>query len=73
MCTEWIFNFLQFFSLCLLGIQITVEAQEGCGPTVKDFKLKVESDEGIRKKIEALRSDVEAFALSFPMPGHDDI
>jgi glycine hydroxymethyltransferase len=55
------------------GIQIAVEAQEGCGPTAKDFKLKVESDEGVRKKIEALRSDVEAFALSFPMPGHDDI
>lgn len=54
------------------GIQITVEAQEGC-PTVKDFKVKLESDEATRKKIETLRSDVETFALAFPMPGLDDI
>lgn len=55
------------------GIEITVEAQEGCGPTLKDFKAKLETDDRIKKKIEVLRSDVETFALAFPMPGHDDI
>lgn len=55
------------------GIKITVEAQEGCGSTIKEFKAKLEQDESIKKKIAELRSEVEAFALSFPMPGHDDI
>lgn len=50
-----------------------MEAQEGCGPTLKDFKAKLETDDRIKKKIEVLRSDVETFALAFPMPGHDDI
>lgn len=61
------------FALFNVGIQIAVEAQEGCGPTLKDFKAKLETDDGIKKKIESLRNDVEAFALAFPMPGHDDI
>jgi len=57
----------------LVGITLTLEAQVGCGPTVKDFKLKVDTDESIKPKLAQLKAEVEAFASSFPMPGHDDI
>lgn len=55
------------------GILLTVEAQAGCGPTVKEFKAKIDTDEAIKAKIAQLRADVEKFALSFPMPGYDDV
>jgi glycine hydroxymethyltransferase len=55
------------------GIALTLEAQVGSGPTVKDFKTKLEADTDVQKKIGALRADVEAFASSFPMPGHDEV
>jgi glycine hydroxymethyltransferase len=55
------------------GIQLAVEAQKGCGPTLKDFKAHLESDAALKEKLNLLRTDVETFASSFPMPGHDDI
>jgi len=55
------------------GITLTLKAQVGCGPTVKEFKAKLEADETTKAKIAQLKSDVEAFACLFPMPGHDDI
>ena len=59
--------------LDILGIQLTLEAQVGCGNTVKEFKAKVDADAEVKKKIEVLRAEVEVFASKFPMPGHDDI
>jgi len=57
-----------------LGIQLTVEIQASCSSkTLKDFKIKLEEDEDAKKKLEALKSEVEEFALSFPMPGYDDV
>ncbi len=55
-----------------IGVTITLEAQTGCGPTLKEFKAKCVEDEQIKAKIDALRSEVEAFAEQFPMPGFDD-
>ncbi len=34
-----------------------------------DFVHAIENDETVVKKIEAIRADVEALALKFPMPG----
>ena len=45
---------------------------QGCGPLLKDFKAKLQTDEGIKQKIATLKSQVENFALQFPMPGLDE-
>ena len=55
-----------------LAIQLTLEAQIDCGPTMKDFRTKLAEDEKVKAKIANLRQEVENFALSFPMPGFDD-
>jgi glycine hydroxymethyltransferase len=55
------------------GITLTLEAQVGCGPTVKDFKAKLDADEAMKVKIGQLRTDVNNFASTFPMPGHDEV
>ncbi|XP_013381162.1 serine hydroxymethyltransferase, cytosolic-like [Lingula anatina] len=56
-----------------LGIQLTTEIQSQCGPTLREFKAKLAEDPAVHEKIKALREQVEAFALTFPMPGHDDL
>jgi glycine hydroxymethyltransferase len=56
------------------GLTLTTEIQSSCaGSTVKDFKAKLEEDAAVKTKIASLRAEVEAFALTFPMPGHDDV
>ena len=55
------------------GVQLTLEVQKDCGPTVREFKAKVDSDEGVKAKVTALRQEVETFALQFPLPGHADL
>lgn len=44
---------------------------EGCGPLLKDFKAKLQTDENIKQKIATLKAKVENFALQYPMPGLD--
>ena len=56
------------------GVQIAIAIQASCASkTLKDFKIKMEEDEEAKKKLAALKSEVEEFALSFPMPGFDDV
>ena len=55
------------------GVTITLEAQTGCGPTLREFKAKIDQDEGVKAKVEALRANVESFAEKFPMPGFDEL
>lgn len=52
---------------------MTLEAQTGCGPTLREFKAKIDTDEDIAGKISRLRAEVEAFAEQFRMPGLDDM
>jgi len=47
--------------------------QQQAGPTLREFKAKLNEDEEIMKKIASVRAEVEAFALRFPMPGRDDL
>jgi glycine hydroxymethyltransferase len=54
------------------GIRLSIEIQQQCGPTLKEFKAKIAEDEAIKQKIKTLRDEVEAFAVTFPMPGFDD-
>jgi len=56
------------------GVQIAIEIRASCtSNTLKDFKIKLEEDVEAKKKLVALQSEVEEFALSFPMPGYDDV
>lgn len=42
------------------------------GKTVKEFKAFIETDEDTQAKIKSLRTDVENFASTFPMPGFSE-
>ncbi|KAK2180228.1 hypothetical protein NP493_453g03061 [Ridgeia piscesae] len=55
------------------GIKLAQEVQQQAGPTLREFKAKLNEDEEIMKKIASVRAEVEAFALRFPMPGRDDL
>eukprot|EP01102_Stenamoeba_stenopodia_P005660 TRINITY_DN16404_c0_g1_i1.p1 TRINITY_DN16404_c0_g1~~TRINITY_DN16404_c0_g1_i1.p1 ORF type:complete len:469 (+),score=106.28 TRINITY_DN16404_c0_g1_i1:119-1525(+) len=50
------------------GCQIAIKIQEKVGKLLKDFVPALESNE----ELKALREDVRAFAVKFPMPGFDD-
>ena len=50
---------------------MALEIHQSCGPMLKDFKTKVNEDPEVRTKIAALKEEVEAFALQFPMPGFE--
>jgi hypothetical protein len=39
---------------------------------VKDFKDFLDGDAETKKKLEALKADVNQFATKFPMPGFED-
>lgn len=53
------------------AIQIAAEAKQKTSK-LKDFKEFLEQDSGVKAKMAALKSEVNAFALTFPMPGFDD-
>ena len=55
----------------LSGIKLALEINQSCGPTLKEFKTKVNEDPEVRKKIAVLKEEVETFALQFPMPGFE--
>lgn len=52
------------------GITLTLEIQQSCGPTLREFKAQVKTVE-VQEKIAGLRKQVEAFAVDFPLPGFD--
>lgn len=58
--------------ILISAVQLTLEFQQGCGPTVREFKAKVDGDTAAQEKIKALREQVETFALQFPMPGFEN-
>lgn len=49
------------------AVKIAVEIQKGTGKLMKDFILALPANE----ELKALRAEVEAFAIAFPMPGFD--
>ena len=58
--------------ISISAVQLTVEFQEGCGPTIKEFKAKVDGDISAQEKIKTLKGKVEEFAVTFPLPGFDN-
>ena len=70
----WTHCHCRYYLLLFPGVQLTIEIQANCtSNTLKDFKLKLEEDTAAKKKMAALQSEVQEFALSFPMPGYDDV
>lgn len=53
------------------GVHICLEAQKHT-KTLKEFNEFVITDSSIKSQLEALKTKVEKFASSFPMPGLDD-
>ncbi|KAJ8319196.1 hypothetical protein KUTeg_004287 [Tegillarca granosa] len=64
-------DFVQVVDFIDRAIKITSEIVANCGPTLKEFNTKLETDAGIIEKVKTLKSDVENFAVKFPMPGID--
>lgn len=54
------------------GIKLALGIQSTCGPLLKEFNAKVHGDAEVRTKIQALKEEVEEFALKFPLPGYDN-
>ena len=54
------------------GIKLGLEVQTLSGPEQKKFEEVLLGDQ-FKGKVEALKNEVEEFAIKFPMPGHDDI
>lgn len=54
------------------ALQLAKEVSAVSGPKLIDFKSVLHSDENIVKKVDALRSDVETFSQSFPLPGVEE-
>jgi len=52
------------------GIELTLEIQTNCGPTLKEFTEKLFS-EPYHSKVNALKSEVNNFSAQYPMPGYD--
>jgi hypothetical protein len=57
-----------------LGIEIAKSVQEKqTTKLLKEFKEILLHDKEIQDRIGSMKKRVADFALSFPMPGHDDI
>ncbi|XP_065301641.1 serine hydroxymethyltransferase isoform X2 [Dermacentor albipictus] len=55
------------------GLAFALEVKANSGPTLKDFKAKLETDPVYVERMNKLREEVEAFALTFFMPGYMDV
>ncbi|KAH6942618.1 hypothetical protein HPB50_008455 [Hyalomma asiaticum] len=55
------------------GLTFALEVKANSGPTLKDFKAKLEMDPVFVERLNQLREEVEAFALTFFMPGYEDV
>lgn len=53
------------------GLQLALEISAISGPKLVDFKRVLLEDPQINAKVLQLRSEIESFALDFPMPGYD--
>ncbi|XP_067128389.1 serine hydroxymethyltransferase [Centruroides vittatus] len=53
------------------GLNIAVEVKAASGPTLKEFKAKLEENK-FQEKLKVLREEVENFAMKFPLPGYED-
>ena len=53
------------------AFNIAIDVQKESGPKLVDWKKTLEA-ECFRKRIEAVKADVESMAAKFPIPGRGD-
>ncbi|XP_046648046.1 serine hydroxymethyltransferase-like [Daphnia pulicaria] len=53
------------------GLQLALEVSAISGPKLVDFKRVLVEDSNVSTKVVQLRTEVESFALNFPMPGYE--
>ena len=53
------------------ALMLAVEVSKVSGPKLVDFKKVVEEDATFHKKVLEIKTQVENFAIKFPMPGYD--
>lgn len=53
------------------GLQLALEVSAISGPKLVDFKRVLIEDSNVSTKVVQLRTEVESFALNFPMPGYE--
>ena len=52
---------------------IALEVQSRSGPKLVNWKKELDENAEMQGKVFALKGEIEAFALQFPLPGYDDI
>jgi len=65
-------DFVQVVEFIHRAVEIALDSKSKSGRTIKEFKAFIETDEDIQAKMKSLRTDVEKFASTFPMPGFSD-
>ncbi|XP_078661050.1 serine hydroxymethyltransferase, mitochondrial-like [Branchiostoma floridae x Branchiostoma belcheri] len=65
-------NFRQVVDFIDEAVEVGLQVKAKTGPKMVDFKKFLLEDEETVSKISDLRSRVESFARTFPMPGFDD-
>ena len=59
---------MQFIHNALL---LAIEVSKVSGPKLVDFKKVLEDDVSFHSKALEIKTEVENFAIQFPMPGYD--
>ena len=54
------------------GILLTRDIEQGCGPSLEEFEVKLAGNDDVIDKIKTFRAEVENFIKNFPMPGFDN-
>ncbi|XP_066581113.1 serine hydroxymethyltransferase [Prorops nasuta] len=54
------------------GLKLAKEVTEISGPKLVDFNKALESDVSVKRKVAALKKEVEVFAVNFKLPGLDE-
>lgn len=54
------------------ALTLAKEVSDLSGPKLVDFKKALEQNDSIKRKVEALRSEIQAYSEKFPMPGYPD-
>uniref|UniRef100_A0A7S0LBW2 Serine hydroxymethyltransferase n=1 Tax=Coccolithus braarudii TaxID=221442 RepID=A0A7S0LBW2_9EUKA len=63
-------DFVKIGEFLAAALEITLDLQKKTGKKLVDFLKALKTDEEVNARLTALCSQVEAFAGSFPMPGH---
>merc|ERR1712032_1580414 len=63
-------DFVKIGEFLASALEITLDLQKKTGKKLVDFLAGLKSDTEVNERLDALCSQVEAFAGSFAMPGH---